>query len=206
MIRRDFPSDRDAAIVELGCGHGAIIYLLHKEGYRNVLGVDVSAEQVGAAKRLGITGVREGEIMATLIDMPSASCDVIVTFDVIEHFDKDELIPLVDEVHRVLKRGGRWIIHAPNAEAPFGAVMRHWDFTHELAFTRMSLAQLLKSSGFDEVRCYEDRPIPHGIKSAVRAFLWRIIRMLLLGYLAVETGVIDTDAIFSQNLLAVAVR
>ncbi|OPX35236.1 MAG: hypothetical protein B1H11_09415 [Desulfobacteraceae bacterium 4484_190.1] len=104
------------------------------------------------------------------------------------------------------KHGGRWIIHTPNAESPFGNRILFGDFTHELAFTRTSLAQILLASGFSRVGCYEDQPVLHGIKSAVRWILWRCIRGVLRLYLAVETGNTGRDAIFSQNFLAVGFK
>jgi len=84
--------------------------------------------------------------------------------------------------------------------------MRHGDFTHELALTRTSVDQLLRASGFSQVACFEDRPVPHGLKSLIRAILWAGIRAGLLSYMAVETGAFDRKAVFSQNLLAVAVK
>lgn len=206
MMSRYFPADKNAAILELGCGHGALVHTLQQAGFHNVRGVDGSPQQVDAARRMGIAGVKEGLVLDALRAETDASLDVVIAFDVIEHFSKDELIALVDEVVRVLRPGGRWIIHVPNAEAPFGSRMRHWDFTHEVAFTRVSLGQLLKASGFSDVMCYEDRPVPHGVKSTVRAALWSVIRVGLLLYTAIETGSTERDAIFSQNLLAVAVR
>ncbi|MCK9367474.1 MAG: methyltransferase domain-containing protein [Metallibacterium scheffleri] len=204
LVRTCMPADRAAAILDIGCGHGAILYALQQAGYRNARGVDGSAEQVQAAARLGIAGVQQGDLMQALCDTADASLDVVIAFDVIEHFTKAELIPLVDEVHRVLRPGGRWIIHAPNGESPFGNRMRCWDYTHEQAFTRTSLGQLLLASGFLRVEAYEDRPVPHGFTSTVRAALWRLIRRALLFYIAVETGSLDRRAVFSQNLLAVA--
>ncbi len=206
LVRRYFPTDRQCSILEIGCGHGALLYALHEAGYQNARGVDGSPQQVEAAKRLGIPGVETGDLMEWLAATDAASLDVVIAFDVIEHFSKSELIPLVDEVRRVLKPGGRWIIHAPNAEGPFSARMRYWDYTHEQAFTRISIDQLLRASGFAHVECYKDRPAPHGIKSALRAALWRCIRLGLLTYIAVETGELDRRAVFSQNLLAVAFR
>ena len=206
LVRRHFPADRNARILELGCGHGALLHVLQMAGYRNATGVDGSPEQVGAARRLGIDGVAEGDLVQTLAGTPDASLDVVVAFDVIEHFSKEELIPIVDAVHRVLRPGGIWIIHVPNCEGPFGAYSRHSDFTHELAFSRFSLSQLLRTSGFAPVACYEDRPVPHGLISAVRALGWMMIRTALLAYVAVETGSWDRGAVFSQNMLAVARR
>ena len=206
LVRTCMPADRAAAILDIGCGHGAILHALQQAGYHNARGVDGSAEQVQAAAKLGIAGVQQGDLMQALHDTADASLDVVIAFDVIEHFTKAELIPLVDEVYRVLKPGGRWIVHAPNAEGPFGSRIRHGDFTHELAFTRTSIDQLLRASGFRQVECYEDRPTVHGLKSVLRAVLWRLIRAALLFYTAVETGSLDRHAVFSQNLLAVVIK
>jgi len=179
---------------------------MHEAGYTNARGVDGSPEQVAAARHLGIRGVEHGDVMSVLSETVTGSMDVVVTFDLIEHFDKTELMSLIDEIHRVLKETGRWIIHTPNAESPFGSRMRYWDFTHEVAFTRVSLAQLLKASGFQTVVSYEDQPVPHGLKSTVRLMLWKLIRIGLLGYIAIETGLIDTGAVFTQNFLTIARR
>jgi SAM-dependent methyltransferase len=206
MIRYHFPADRDARIVELGCGYGALIYFAGKAGYRSIEGVDRSREQVAVAKRLNIGGVREGDLMEALSSIPAGSRDAVVAFDVIEHFRKHEITALVDEVFRVLRPKGRFLIHTPNGESPFGSRMRYGDFTHEIAFTRESLGQVLLSSGFSSVNCYEDSPAPHGIKSSIRWLLWKGIRTVLRLWLAVETGDPASQAIFSQNFLAVAVK
>lgn len=206
LIQRHFPSDRQASVIDLGCGHGAILHFARKAGYTNISGVDGSPEQVGAARRLGIDGVVEGDLLDVLANLADASQDCVVAFDVIEHFTRDEIIGLVDEVRRVLKPGGRWIIHVPNGESPFSGRMRYWDLTHELAFTRMSIAQLLCSSGFSDVQAYEDEPIPHGAISLARWVIWKCIRALLRLYLAAETGDTGRTAIFSQNFLTVAVK
>ncbi|MGB3552985.1 MAG: class I SAM-dependent methyltransferase [Candidatus Binatus sp.] len=206
LIRDHFPPERDAAIVDLGCGHGALIHFARQAGYRNLEGMDGSHEQVAAAKRLGIDGVREGDLRESLAAMPDASRDAVVSFDVVEHFRKDELLSFVDEVRRVLRPGGRWIIHTVNGESPFFGRIRYGDFTHEMAFTRESMSQLLLSSGFERVQCFEDTPVPHGVKSSVRWLLWKGIRGGLRLWLAVETGDSGRSAIFTQNLLAVATK
>jgi 2-polyprenyl-3-methyl-5-hydroxy-6-metoxy-1,4-benzoquinol methylase len=206
LIRQHFPHNRNAAILDLGCGHGALIHLAQQAAYINLRGVDVSPAQVAAAKELGIKNVEQGDIMEVLANESDEAFDCLISFDLIEHFNRNELIPLVDQVHRVLKPGGRWIIHTPNAESPFGMRMHYWDITHELAFTRTSLSQLLLSSGFSLLDCYEDQPIPHGAISLFRWSLWKIIRLFLRFCLAIETGDTGRDAIFSQNLLAVAVK
>jgi 2-polyprenyl-3-methyl-5-hydroxy-6-metoxy-1,4-benzoquinol methylase len=203
LIREHFPADKNAAILDLGCGHGALVHFARQTGYYNIKGVDRSPQQVAEAQRLGIDGVSEGDLLQTLQSLGNSSQDMIITFDVIEHFTKNELIPFTDEVYRVLRKGGKWIIHTPNAESPFFGRIRYGDFTHEQAFTRTSIIQLLKSSGFSNIICYEDTPIPHGLKSAIRWLLWKVIRGGLRLYLAVETGAGEKACIFSQNFLVV---
>lgn len=138
-------------------------------------------------------GVEQGDVVEALKAQPGEAVGCLVAFDLIEHSTKNELMTLVDETYRVLKSGGRWIIHTPNAESPFGNRMLCWDFT------RNSLAQVLLSSGFTKMSCFEDQPVPHGIKSVFHWVLWKCIRATLYTYLAVETGDLGRDAIFKSN-------
>jgi 2-polyprenyl-3-methyl-5-hydroxy-6-metoxy-1,4-benzoquinol methylase len=206
LIQEHFPTNHAATCIDLGCGHGALLYVARTLGYTNLIGVDRSPEQVRTAHRLGIADVREGDLVATLRGLRDASQDVVIAFDVVEHFQKSELLPFVDEVHRVLKDGGKWLLHTPNGESPFAGRIRYGDMTHELAFTRVSMSQLLLASAFSRVECFEDKPVPHGAKSFVRAALWPVVRCGMLGFLAVETGVLDRTAILTQNFLTVAVK
>ena len=131
---------------------------------------------------------------------------MVVLFDLYHYFDPDEQAAIADEVRRVLKPGGRWILHVPNGEALFGARMRYWDVLAAGAFTRASIAQLLLACGFREVACHEDRPVPHGLASALRWVAWMALRAGLRLALAAETGETGGQAIFSQCLLAVAFK
>ena len=129
---------------------------------------------------------------------------MIIAFDIIEHFTKNELVGLVDELFRVLKKDGLIIAHQPNSEGPFGSFMRDGDYTHELSFTRQSIAQIFLSSGFRSIETYEDKPIPHGIKSFFRYLLWEfLIRKIYVIIRIIESGWCDKEAIFTQNFLAV---
>lgn len=207
LIRDHFPPDKNVVILDVGCGHGALLYFAQKAGYAHGAGVDVSGEQVEAARALGIPGVAQGDLMETLRGLPQGSQDVVVAFDILEHFPPNEQIRFVDEARRVLKPdGGRFIIHVPNGESPFHGRVLYGDYTHERAFTRSSMTQLLRASGFSDVTCFEDAPVSPGIKGFARRVIWKSIRNLLRLYLAAETGRAENDVILSQNFLTVAMR
>jgi len=205
LIAQHFPPQKDAAILELGCGHGALLYFARESGYTNIRGVDRSPPQVEAARRLGINEVRSGEMLPTLYGTAAASLDAVIAYDVIEHLTRDELIDIADEIARVLKPGGRWIVHVPNGLSPFAGAMAYGDLTHELAFTPESLTQLFLSCGFRDATFHEDGPVPHGAFSTVRALLWPVVRFFYRAALLIETGMADYR-VFTLNFIAVATK
>lgn len=206
VISTFFPIDKSAAILDLGCGHGTLVHYAMQAGYSNVKGVDVSKQQVELACKLGINNVLQGDLMETLKSIPPASLDAVITFDVIEHFTKDELIDLVDAIHAVLKSDSCWIIHTPNAQSPFYGTILYGDFTHEQAFTPSSIQQLLKASGFRKFIFSESGPRVHGIKSAVRFIIWKCIKLIYKLILVVESGDLHDGEIVSRNFYAVAYK
>jgi 2-polyprenyl-3-methyl-5-hydroxy-6-metoxy-1,4-benzoquinol methylase len=206
IIRDFFPPNRDARLLELASGYGALLHHAAGAGYREIRGVDKSPEQVEAAGRFGLANITDSDCNAFLESEASDSADAIISLDLIEHLSKPELGGLISEVVRVLKPGGRWIIHCPNGESPFGGRIRYGDFTHELSFTQRSLSQLLRTYGFARVICYEDGPVVHGVKSALRAGIWRVIRSGLRLWLAAETGQVDKNGIFTQNPFFIAYK
>ena len=206
VIAKHFPEKREIQGIDLGCGHGALLHFAQQAGYRQLRGVDASAEQVELAQRLGVANISQGDLWRTLEGIASDSQDLVLSLDVIEHLDKRELLSMVDDVHRILREGGRWIITTPNGESPLFGRVRYGDVTHELAFTRTSLTTLLLASGFRSVECHERAPVPVGVKGRGRWLVWKAIRALLRVYLAAESGERGHDALFTQNLLAVAFK
>lgn len=202
LIRKHFPQDRACRILDVGCGHGALLYFLQQAGYTNAQGVDGSPEQVELAKNLGVAGVQLGDAMDFLRHCASSSADVVSLFDVLEHLTRQEAFDLITEVRRVLAPGGLCIGHVPNAEGIFGSRIRHGDLTHEQAFTPKSISQMFRALQFEDVRCFEQAPVMHGVKSVLRRILWEVTTLPFRALLLAETG--GVGYILSQNLLFTA--
>ena len=206
VIAAHFPADRTGPIIDIGCGMGLLIHFARQAGFTDVRGVDISPQMVQSAGRLGIDGIEQGDARGALQARASDSHAAVVSFDVLEHMTRDEMIVLIDEVRRVLRPGGRWIIHTVNAEAPFFGRVRFGDLTHEQAFTQASLQQILLASDYSGVSCYEDTPVPGRPAASIRWLMWKIARLPALFWLIAETGPAARNAILSQNLLAVAIK
>ena len=102
-----------------------------------------------------------------------------------------------------LKPGGVFISQTVNAENLLWGRLRHADFTHDTAFTKLSMHQLLMVFGFEDILVVPQRPIAHGFKSVFRLILWRLIEVVLKTYLIIETGS-SSGAIFTQNIITAA--
>ncbi|HEY5137943.1 MAG TPA: class I SAM-dependent methyltransferase, partial [Methylococcales bacterium] len=144
LIASHLPKDTNLAIVDLACGHGRLIYSLKKFGYSNVLGVDVSSEQVAVAHRLGVTEVKCQDVTEFLKGVQTESFDVVFLMDILEHLGKQEIFNLLDNVHKVMKNNGMVVIHVPNGAGIFGMRVRYGDSTHQNAFTQQSMQQILR--------------------------------------------------------------
>ena len=187
-VGRWLPADRAAPILDIGCGPGFFLYLLDKEGYTDVTGVDLSGEQLALAKaNCPRAKLVHGDARELLAQNPGRF-ELVTGFDFIEHFGKDELFPLLELIAAALRPGGRLVLQTPNAESPWGLMHRYHDLTHELAFDPHSLGHALRMAGFADVEARECGPYVHGVKSLVRSVLWQGIRGALAAWNLVETG------------------
>ena len=201
VVTKFVPANKGARISDLGCGHGELVHLLQETGYASTEGVDISEEQIELGKRSGVHNIHAGSIVEYLQGR-KGEFDVLFLMDVLEHLERQELFDLLTLVFEALKPGGRMIVHVPNGAGIYGMRIRYGDFTHEGCFTERTMEQILTTLGFRDVRCYEERPTPHGLKSTIRLWLWNALTLQHRLLLGAETGVFHH--ILSSNMLSVA--
>lgn len=194
-------ANKNINILDVGCGNGGLVYWLQKMGYGNSQGIDISDEQIAIAKELGIKNIEHGDA-EIFLEKNKDKFDIIFARDVLEHFPKEKVIPLLENILGALRPGGIFIGQTVNAENWLWGRLRHGDFTHEVAFTSSSIRQVLKVAGFGEIKVHPQRPVIHGVKSLVRSMLWMFWEGLSRLLLIIETG--SSVGIFTQNLIVVA--
>lgn len=204
LIARYLPQDRECRIVDLGCGHGEFLHFLSRAGYTQISGIDISAQQIELAHKLGTRQAQVGDAHEFLAGQEEASLGAITLIDLIEHFSRQELFDLLDAAYRVLASGGICFAHVPNAEGLYGMRIRYGDLTHEIALTAKSAKQLFYAVGFRFVEVYEEKPTVHGFKSLIRRGLWDFLTLYPRLLLLAETGA--GGAILSQNILIRATK
>jgi 2-polyprenyl-3-methyl-5-hydroxy-6-metoxy-1,4-benzoquinol methylase len=144
------PKNKEVKIVDLGCGFGTFVKPAMDAGYKNVTGYDISTEQVKVANELGMPNVHLSSIDDYFAK--GEKVDVIVGLDIIEHFNKDELMDFLTKVKSGLKPGGKAIFRTPNMDAPQTSVFAYGDISHEVFLNKSSALQVLNSVGFKNVK------------------------------------------------------
>ena len=181
------PGEKNAAVADLACGGGRLLYFFKERGYANLAGVDVSPTQVRLARQV-VPNVVEGSVQAFLDANPNRF-DLIAGLDIVEHLDKHAVLAFLDGCHGALKPGGRLILQTPNADSPWSNSIRYGDFTHEVCFNPNSLGRLMKLCGFNAPESREMGP-PKGysLAATLRGWLWRVIRLKWMLLNRIETG------------------
>lgn len=94
-----------ARIFDFGCGSGCLVGELQKRGY-DAHGLDFEKKAVDYGIDSGVKNLTVGS--GDKIDYPDVSFDLVTSLDVLEHLEDER--PVVAELARVLKPGGKMII------------------------------------------------------------------------------------------------
>lgn len=111
FIARAFPDGVSGlSALEIGCGPGANLWFLAREGFR-IAGIDGSATAIDAARRrLAAEGVTEPADLKignfARLPWPASSCDIVIDIQSISHNTTPVIETVLGEVRRVLKPGG----------------------------------------------------------------------------------------------------
>lgn len=195
------PSDNTAVCVDLACGSGELLFLLERQGFAHIIGIDLCETGLEKARKAVSCELVRSDIVEYLSTVPADSVDLVTALNILEHLPKDSLKAVLDEARRVLRPGGTLVAMVPNAISPFGSLTRHWDITHEWAFTPNNFRQLAALTGFSpHVEFRECGPVPYSIKSAVRYALWQALRLGIAARMLIEVA--DTkDGIYTMDML-----
>ena len=197
------PQDTGASCLDLGCGAGNLLLVLKTLGFDNLIGIDLGPEQIAIARARGVTAIQANVL--EYLKTSDQSFDLILAFDIIEHFAKDEVLEVLGLIWKCLKPGGRLIIQTPNALSPWASHIRYNDLTHEWIFGPSCLASTLRLCGFKDVELREVGPYIHGIVSAVRWVLWKFVRAGYIAVNCIESGG-SQGGVYTRNMLVSALK
>jgi SAM-dependent methyltransferase len=114
---REAELQSNEVVVDIGTGRGELLVAALDAGAARAVGIEYSDAAVNLARRtLAAHGVETptGEVIkadARAIPLPDESADLVTMLDVVEHLTPVELAASLHEAYRLLRHGGRIVVH-----------------------------------------------------------------------------------------------
>ena len=144
-------------VLDVGCANGAHTLKAAARAKR-VVGMDYDVGQLRvAADTARSRGLDNVQVFAwdltRALPFPEGAFDAVLFLDVIEHLDERQ--PVLREIRRVLKPGGRLLVSGPNRESRWRERLRRaglfafQDEDHKVEYTRGEFLVEVEAAGFE---------------------------------------------------------
>lgn len=194
---------RDLRILDIGCNRGYLINVLKDHGYTNLMGIDLSNDDLEYARNLNLGCDFLNVDAFTFLEKNKKMFDVIIIKAVLEHIPKDRVSELIRLMQESLDDSGVLIIDVPNMDWLFASHERYMDFTHEIGFTKESIDQILRLHFTDFKILTADNIFSKNILERLKTKFARKMIKLVLGWADPE-GV--SNPIWDRSLIAVGFK
>jgi SAM-dependent methyltransferase len=135
-------------VLEIGFGNGGFLAWARSQG-ADVSGIEINDAMLEAARRHGFEASNAS--LAELAEQ-GRHYDLIVAFDVLEHWDAAELLQNFSSIRRLLDTGGIFLARFPNGQSPYGRVFQHGDFSHKSTLSSYKIEYLATATDMRVVR------------------------------------------------------
>jgi SAM-dependent methyltransferase len=145
-------------VVDLGCGRGEFLELLREKGIR-ARGVEGNARVAQECQGRGLDVVLS-DLVAFLSQEAASSLGGVFAAQVAEHLRPASLQGLLQNAHRVLRKGGLLVLETVNPRSVVGFLeIFNRDLTHEKPLHPETLSFLVAAAGFADVRIEMRSPV-----------------------------------------------
>lgn len=140
---RNYVTD-ECRLLEVGCGDGyGTEYLAEKCPNAILTAIDPNAETIKFAQnKYTRKSISFEQYNGEKIPYDESTFDVIISFQVIEHVESD--YAFIEEIHRVLKTGGVFIVTTPNRIHRLKPGQKSWNPYHVREYYPQELVSLLE--------------------------------------------------------------
>ncbi len=144
-----------AVFIDVGSGRGEWLDLLRENGARNYVGIDLNERQNALCAQRGHR-VLQMDCIEYLKSLPENSVDLVTGFQIVEHLCMSDLMALIKESHRVLKRSGMILFETQNPRnLTVGADTFYIDPSHKRPLDPRMLSFFVEWCGYSCVECID---------------------------------------------------
>ena len=192
--------DAEGKILDIGCGDGCITKIITKEKKLEPYGIEIVESNISKARKRGIK-VMKCDLQREELPFEKSSFDIVYAGEILEHLAVPE--ELVEEVRRVLKRDGIFIVTVPNIASWYNRILLCFGFVpywiesgtkkaygtpygvvsgHLKAFTIGSLREMVEEHGFrvEKIKAssVDPRPEAKGIMQTIGSRIFYALDVL----------------------------
>src|SRR3984885_14236526 len=175
LLLRQFASENKdkGKMIDLGCGPGQTTGFLADHGVKDILGTDLSIGMIAKARELN-PGLQFEAADMLKLDFADACFSSAVAFYAIVHFNPAQLKTAFNEVCRILKPKGQFLLSFHIGDD----IIHRDEFFGEKVdiefyfFQTPVVIQLLKEAGFGMIDAIERYPYEGVEHPSKRAYLW----------------------------------
>jgi SAM-dependent methyltransferase len=195
------PVRRDALILDIGVGTGAVLDYLKVQGYTAYRGVDVDEECVQLCARAH--PVELVSDAGAFLRSRASTFDAIVLRDVLPHLQAEDAVHLLSGALLALTPASPVIVQAFNGALPSASYTLANDLTHRVVYTEHSLRQLFLLAGFDDVHVHGAIQVTRGFRGMAYRAARRAYCHALTLTIGLERGFGGNPTIYERELVAV---
>ncbi len=153
-------------VLEIGPGRGELLSLL-KENNIDSIGVELDDVMCEVLKEKNLNFVKN-DALSYLKTLDNNSISAIIAIQVVEHLSIDDLKLFISESHRVLQKGGSFVVETVNPTSLVALSSNFFrDPTHKMPLNPDTLSYIIKLSGLEIQSILELSPFPEGSKLKV---------------------------------------
>ena len=173
--------------LEFGFGNGAFAGWAVKRG-AEWIGIEAIDELVKIAVTKGFSAHSNRTYLCEIVE--KESLDIVIAFDVFEHFHFDDFCLILSDIYSVLRKGGLLWFCVPSGDSPFARAIQHGDLTHCQTLGSLAVQELATSLSY-QVVSVRSPALPlrglglttlfrRGLVQSLRAILYPAIRSVLM--------------------------
>ncbi|MDR7375599.1 hypothetical protein J2X19_000257 [Rhodoferax ferrireducens] len=204
LRRCGLASSQHLHVLDIGFGNGTFLGWCRNKGWQ-CDGVEINDRLITRASKHGY--ITKNNVSDFSFDSLQKPYDLITAFDVLEHIDRNSLVPFLSSLDKVCSPQTLLMLRFPNGDNPFSMPIQNGDVTHATAIGQMMLRQVAQLAGFEVIAlggpCQPlrgtsmSRRLLLAVGNPIRWAIGTIIKHLFMGGMPVT---------FSANLLAVLRR
>ncbi len=152
------PGNEVKSILDVGCGRGEFLKLLHKQGIKAV-GIDANESHVKKLQTENFEVHHSGAV-EFLQKLPDEDLLGITAFQVIEHFPFQYLLDFIKLAHSKIMKDGFILLESVNTYCLDNFRSYYLDPSHHQPIPKDLLVVLMMHHGFHNIQAFYQNPIP----------------------------------------------